>query len=731
MDVGREIERLLATGKYPDPRLGSFGKALFHEKKIRELALPRYGIVSDNKDPMKLGRVRVACDMIAPGAVTPWIPVIRPWASKESGWWSLPDIGTQVLLGFIGNSTNQPVCLGCVYDLKHLPPKHSTENPSDSIVFQTKNHRLEIIDEDGKEAIIFSSAKGKIRLVLSNEKGVEFINEIGDITIEARHITLEGKKGVFIEAEKAVEMASEGTFSVKAKKHIGISCDKEVKMKAQCIKLQGSQGITTEGKQLAAEGNQVMGFDVHNMEVPSGKGTTTVPLPHPYIGKLVDKLSSDVKINGHNAATKESKSKHDSPVHMQLPGTVKFTNNPNKEGKVTGGTGKKVKINGKEAAVIGSTVTTCNDVGARDNSTILAPGVHMPMPVIINPKNMAEYKLEREKQETRKPEFTTLKWNKTNVKEGEELELSAQVKDIDDGNMVTFQIWKDGQDPNRHSAYWTLPATVEGGVAKVKWYYRLPKSAETIPEQDPAFFFSAHSAWCSFKKSGNTTIELKRPELSNPVWKDKDGNDTDKGLAGETLKLCVDCNADMEEGAGVIFKIFDKERNKVGELGGENQGGKAETLWRAKDTRKDDDKSELTYTFTASAKRAKEVKSGSAAVKNPQIVEMKWKPETVFQGETVTLILITFEVSCFSPDVNIQLWENEKYHPAAFVLEQDATINQDTMELSFELPEAIEDVSVYDGKPEYALYAKIICESFRIKPCKEPYFIVGVNNAAE
>ena len=63
-----------------------------------------------------------------------------------------------------------------------------------------------------------------------------------------------------------------------------------------------------------------MGFDVHIMVVPSGNGTTTVPLPHPFIGKLADKLSKDVKIKDKACATKDSVAKHDDTMHMQLPG---------------------------------------------------------------------------------------------------------------------------------------------------------------------------------------------------------------------------------------------------------------------------------------------------------------------------------------------------------------------------------------------------------------------------
>ena len=73
-NLKEEIERLLE--KYPDPRKGGEGILEFRRKQETKCGLPRYGIVVDNKDPLCLGRVRVACDTIAPGAITPWIPVI-------------------------------------------------------------------------------------------------------------------------------------------------------------------------------------------------------------------------------------------------------------------------------------------------------------------------------------------------------------------------------------------------------------------------------------------------------------------------------------------------------------------------------------------------------------------------------------------------------------------------------------------------------------------------------
>ena len=106
-------------------------------------------------------------------------------------------------------------------------------------------------------------------------------------------------------------------------------------------------------------------------------------------------------------------------MHMQLPGTIKFQKNPKKEGEVTRGTVSKVKVNGKEVAVLGSQVTTCNDMGMQNNSTIVSIGASIPMPAIINPANTEEYKREQEEAEKKEPKFGSVKQSKTSCEERE------------------------------------------------------------------------------------------------------------------------------------------------------------------------------------------------------------------------------------------------------------------------------------------------------------------------
>ncbi|MCR5435648.1 MAG: phage baseplate assembly protein V, partial [Treponema sp.] len=442
-DVESKIQKLKEIT--PDPREGQIGKWLFTRKKNQAHFPMILGTVTDNKDPDCLGRVRVSMDMIVPGAQTPFIPIAGQWKKKESGWWVLPEIGTQALVLFTASDFSKGYVMGFIYDRKHLPPEHSTENCCDSILWQSKKHRLEIIDEDGKEEIRMESAEGKMRIVLNKEGGIQIENELGDINIKCRNFKTEGEDEIHLKSKK-ISIQTEECVKVKTQGKLELNSDKKVILKGKNIKMTGSKGVTAEKKQLAVEGDKVIGFDTHIMVVPAGTSTANVPLPHPFIGQMKDGLSNNVRIGNKQCATKDSVAKHNDSNHMQLPGTIKFQKNPSKDGKVTGGTIKSVKINGKETAVIGSTVTTCNDVGAQNNSTIVSIGASIPMPSIINPLNNDEYKKERDKDK-KEPGFETVKWASASVNENEEVELSASVKDIEDDNMVTLQVFPEGKGP--------------------------------------------------------------------------------------------------------------------------------------------------------------------------------------------------------------------------------------------------------------------------------------------
>jgi hypothetical protein len=470
--------------------------------------------------------------------------------------------------------------------------------------------------------------------------------------------------------------------------------------------MSGSKGITATNKQIAKQNDKVMGFDTHIMVIPAGTSTANVPLPHPFIGQIKDKVSSDVKIGDKGVATKGSIAKHDDSMHMQLPGTIKFQNNPKKEGEVTGGTVSKVKVNGKEVAVLGSQVTTCNDMGMQNNSTIVSIGASIPMPAIINPANTEEYKREQEEAEKKEPKFGSVKWSKTSCEEGEEIELSVSVEDITDGNMVTLQVFPECSGPESGRAYAKFPLIVKDGSVSAKWKYKADQR-ELPPENNPKFIFTAHSAWCNFEKSSNTLeVKLIRPEITKAEWQDSEGKTTSKGLVGEPLKLVAETK-DME--GGVTFWIYDDKGGEVTSIGAEIKGNKAEAEWNPIDTRLPNDTKALKYSFEVTGNRCKKIESSKIQVKNPKVISMEWDKKALYYGDEVTLTIKSFEMSDESPTCKIQLFEKDFKSDDDYIFEKDINIDKDEVEIKFSVEFEI-DKLIDENEKELEIYPKLVYE---------------------
>ena len=117
------------------------------------------------------------------------------------------------------------------------------------------------------------------------------------------------------------------------------------------------------GQPAARKGDSVVGIDVHVVLVPAPPGNPVpTPLPHVFSGTLEQSLSTDVKIEGKDAATKDSVAINN-PAHVPTPPGVAFQTPPANKGPVISGSAT-VTINGKAAARQGDSVQSCDGTSA-------------------------------------------------------------------------------------------------------------------------------------------------------------------------------------------------------------------------------------------------------------------------------------------------------------------------------------------------------------------------------
>jgi phage protein D/phage baseplate assembly protein gpV len=147
------------------------------------------GIVSDVKDPQKLGRVRLTFPWLAKDFTSGWARTVQAGAGNKRGTVILPEVGDEVLVGFEPDGIDEPYVLGGLYNGKDAMPQLSAD-PIDgasgeiaarAFVSRT-GHKLEFVENDG---ILLSTGDGKMSVRLDKKNQTVEIKAANGITVDA------------------------------------------------------------------------------------------------------------------------------------------------------------------------------------------------------------------------------------------------------------------------------------------------------------------------------------------------------------------------------------------------------------------------------------------------------------------------------------------------------------------------------------------------------------------
>lgn len=214
---------------------------------------PQIAVVADNKDPEKLGRVRVRFPWMEEDQSTHWIHINTPYVQSEAGFYFVPAIHSQMMINFEGGDADRPYGEGAFYSRQHPPDEAWTGNTDDDnarifAIRTAHGQTIELDDSKGdqKIRIYTSGSKHKNEIELNDSNGYITVTTDGDMRIEvkgnlnikASEITMEADSNIKLKA--GGDLKQEGT-------NIEMSSTSSLKTKATSIELKGDTSLVAEG----------------------------------------------------------------------------------------------------------------------------------------------------------------------------------------------------------------------------------------------------------------------------------------------------------------------------------------------------------------------------------------------------------------------------------------------------------------------------------------------------
>ncbi|WP_445627009.1 VgrG-related protein [Nostoc sp. DSM 114167] len=212
-------------------RSGSLFTTLSPEKRLQPSETLLVGIVTDNKDPEKMGRVKVKFPTLTEEHTSDWARVVAVGAGQNRGFDCLPEVNDEVLVGFEHGDIHRPYVIGGVWNGKDAPPEKVSDSVTSGVRLRTiktrVGHVLQFVEEDK------GTSKTGIRVETKDGHKI-YLND------SQRCIEIETKGGHRIKMDdmaKSVSVKSTGNMSLDARGNIDISATGTITVKGALIRL--------------------------------------------------------------------------------------------------------------------------------------------------------------------------------------------------------------------------------------------------------------------------------------------------------------------------------------------------------------------------------------------------------------------------------------------------------------------------------------------------------------
>lgn len=173
------------------------------------------GIVTNNDDPEKLGRIRVQFPTLSADDESAWARLATPGGGAQRGLQWLPEVDDEVLVGFELNDHSRPVVLGGLWNRNDAPPDPGAVSGGvvkQRLLVSRKDSRLTLDDDVPSVALLLGGSPCAVKL----EKSESSVTGDQKLVLSAAQIEIKATQKLTLSGAQ-VEITASGPLTASGK----------------------------------------------------------------------------------------------------------------------------------------------------------------------------------------------------------------------------------------------------------------------------------------------------------------------------------------------------------------------------------------------------------------------------------------------------------------------------------------------------------------------------------
>ena len=142
-------------------------------------------------DPLGQGRIKLTYPWLDESLESDWVPVAAPFAGPDRGLYMMPEVGDEMVAGFLHGDFNHPIVLGALWNGQSEVP---SADPRQRMIRSVNGHTIRFVDSTptsgDKGALIIEDGHGN-KVVMANTHML--VQAVGTLMIQAPTVLINGR----------------------------------------------------------------------------------------------------------------------------------------------------------------------------------------------------------------------------------------------------------------------------------------------------------------------------------------------------------------------------------------------------------------------------------------------------------------------------------------------------------------------------------------------------------